>query len=110
TDTAVMMGDNQDYKYYGNSTKFAGLRLNFSTPGSGYNVTAEYSKGGGVWGSVTITDNTTNFTTNGNIYFAPPTDWATDTVSSTPGVYWIRFKTSTNPTVTAVSSVNYILP
>ena len=59
-----MMGDNNDKKYYGYTYKYTGLYLSFSSLGVGYNNSFEYSKGSGVWGSVTVTDDTSNFTAN----------------------------------------------
>ena len=110
TDVNTMMGSTSHIKYYGYNNKFTGIYLALGTLGLGYNLTAEYSKGGGVWGSVTITDNTSNLTANGNVYFDAPSDWATDSVNSSVQEYWIRLKTSTNPTINAISSSNYILP
>jgi hypothetical protein len=109
TDTGVMMGDNDDIKYYGFTNKFTGIYLSFSTFGVGYNNSWEYSKGSGVWGSLSVTDDTNDFTSNGNVYFSSPSDWAQDIVNGTTA-YFIRVSTSTNPTITAISSANYILP
>ncbi len=109
TDTATMMGGTSDFKYYAYSTPFSGIYLTFATAGLGYNLSAQYSKGAGVWGALTITDGTTNLTTAGSIYFTTPSDWATDTVNGVSG-YWIRFSTSTSPTTTAITSANYIEP
>jgi len=109
-DTGIMMGDENDIKYYGFTNKFSGIYLSFSIPlGVGYNNTWEYSKGLNAWGSLAVTDGTNNFLSSNNIYFTPPGDWVTDTVNGTTA-YFIRVSTSTGPSTTAVSSLNYILP
>ncbi|MCG2685789.1 MerR family transcriptional regulator, partial [Candidatus Parcubacteria bacterium] len=110
TDTATMMGDTDDYKYYGYSNKSTGIHLAFATAGVGYNISAEYSQGSSVWVALTLTDDTSNFTANESIYFAPPAAWATDTVNSAGPYYWIRLKTSVNPTTQAIANKEYILP
>jgi len=111
TDIPIMMGLDTDLKYYGYTNKFTGVYLTFSTLGIGYNLVVEYSKGGVSWGSVSVTDETSNLTTNGSIYFSPPSDWATATVNSVSDIYWIRLSTPlSSPTQTAITSQNSILP
>jgi hypothetical protein len=89
-----------DAVYFGQAAKFYKIKATYSqalTVGAGV-ITIEYSKGAGVWGTLTCQDATATWvTTAGTMYisFVPPSDWATDTVGGTAGDYWVRFRLST---------------
>jgi len=50
-----------------------------------------------VWATLTFTDETSNFTSDGRIYFNIPSDWIQTDVNGTT-LYWIRISTTTTPT------------
>ena len=119
-DTGSMMADTDDYKYYGFSAPFSGIYFIWSQAGNYGNLwdaggdtgTLEYWNGSG-WTEITfsshaLTDNTADFTTSGNLYFQPPSNWASTTVDSEAG-YWIRISTS-SVTTQAIASTENILP
>ncbi|MDY6834152.1 MAG: hypothetical protein SVY53_05055 [Chloroflexota bacterium] len=90
------------YVYVGLGVKYGTVRVEM---GANVNdiasvLSAEYSRGGGTWGPVTIEDTTGSdgktFSQNGNITIptsAVPSDWAVDTVD-TETHYWLRLKVS----------------
>ncbi len=96
-----------DYFYGINATTFTAFYLRIDTAAVGVTLVAEYSKGGGVWGTLSVTvDNTANFTTPGSITFTSPADWATDTVNGSTG-YIVRLSSSTaitTPPTTYIAS------
>lgn len=88
------------YLYIGASAPFQLIRVDM---GSNVNdqaatLSAEYSKGSSSWESLTISDGTASsgkpFAQDGDITFTTPSDWATDTVDSQAGLYWVRFAVS----------------
>ena len=85
-----------DFGYVGEATTFSNIYMDISTASSVVTYVYQYSKGGGSWGTLTVTDGTTGMTVDGNISFTPPGDWATDTVNGSTG-YWVRWYTVTNP-------------
>jgi hypothetical protein len=88
--------------YFGKITQFSKMYFYFITLAVGQTTTFEYSKGGGVWGALTVTDNTNNFTVNQSaIIFTPPLDWSTDTVNGTSGMYWVRLGSTTSSSTDA---------
>lgn len=97
------------YLYIGLSSTFTGIKFEFQTRGSNYNLEVEYSddSSGTGFGQLTantnsLVDNTNNFESDGSITFATPSDWtsiAIDTVSK----YWIRISSTSTPTTTAKS-------
>jgi len=89
-----------DYIYIGRATKFSRLTVDV---GSNVNaeasvLSAEYSKGSSSWGSLTITDGTTDggatLAKDGAITWTNPSDWDTDDVDAETGLYWVRLKVS----------------
>ena len=72
--------------------------FNLSQLGYGCTLIWEYSKGSGVWGSLTVTDGTDGFTQNGSVTFTPPVDWEQDCVAGPGCGYLVRVHSSTTPT------------
>jgi hypothetical protein len=89
-----------DYIYIGRSTKFSRIVVDVgSNPNANASVlSAEYSKGSSVWGSLTITDGTTSggatLAQDGAITWTNPSDWDTDDVDAETSLYWVRLKVS----------------
>ncbi|MBA7548869.1 hypothetical protein ES705_41337 [subsurface metagenome] len=99
-----------DYVAFGHATlPFCEIALDIDTvltPGGDCFVW-EYSKGSGVWGTLTVIDRTDtvggdgkqSFQQDGAIHFVPHSDWAKDTIDG-QDAYWIRCRvTATNVTV-----------
>ena len=58
-------------------------------------VAYEYSKGAGIWGTLTLVVNEiSNWNNTGKRWFTflRPLDWATDTLGGISDKYWIRFR------------------
>lgn len=110
-----LMDSSNDYLYVGLDTTFSGIKFEFQTRGSNYTLRVEYyDEGSGVndWVELTsnnndLTDNTSDFESNGNITWSIPDDWGTTTVNSV-SKYWIRISTTTEPVTT--SKAFYIIP
>lgn len=104
--------DTGDYLYIGHASQFLGVKFEFETRGSGYTLEFEYWDGS-AWSDLTasgnsLTDNTSNFESDGLISFTAPGDWATTTVNAVASKYWIRIKTSSTPVT--VASAYFIIP
>jgi len=91
-----------DAIYFGFEQKFSRLKANVGTAGDATGVVIwEYSRGGDSWGNATalITDSTTGLETAGtnNVSWdaTPPADWATDSVSASAQLYWLRVRVTT---------------
>lgn len=94
------------YLYVGESVTWPRLYVQIGTAGAGVTLKVEYSKGSGTWGTLTVTDGTSNLTASGWITWTAPGDWAQDTVNGQTK-YWIRISTTTTPTtVPQVRGVN----
>jgi hypothetical protein len=82
-----------------------GFTLNVTTAGVGtWTITWEYSQGSSSWAALSgVTDGTTGFTVAGenDVTWTVPADWATDTVNSITGKYWVRGRVSAYTTVNA---------
>ncbi len=103
-----LMNDTSDYLYVGLSSTFAGISFEFDTRGSNYTNEAEYYNGT-AWVSLdisgaTYTDDTSNFESDGRIYWDIPSNWATTTINSV-SAYWVRISTSTTPTTVATAYI-----
>jgi hypothetical protein len=85
-----------DLFYLGLDHKFATTYFDIVTAGAGVTLVKEYWNGA-TWTALTVTDNTSAFTTDGTITFTAPSDWATTSVNS-QSKYWIRFSSSTQVT------------
>lgn len=87
-----------DWYALGYASLFDGIVLNVSTVGADITLdTFEYSKGGGVWGTLTpILNLLNNYETAGKLWFTfeRPGDWAVDTYAGIADKYWIKFKAS----------------
>lgn len=99
-----LMNDTSDYLYVGLSTTFAGISFEFNTRGSNYTNECEYWNGV-AWTTIDISgatyvDDTSNFESDGRIYWDIPSNWATTTINSV-SKYWVRISTSTTPVTTA---------
>ena len=84
-----------DAYYIGRSTKFTSLDLNVSTLGAGNTIVVEYWNGSDFDTQVPdLVDDTVGFSEAGinRVSFTEPVDWATTTVNSISGLYWIRFR------------------
>jgi hypothetical protein len=82
-----------DHYALGDADKFDAICVDVGTPGADYTLAYEYSKGGGVWGTLTILHNSITEWKNagrGWLTFSRPADWATDAIAGITGMYWIR--------------------
>ena len=109
-----LMDSTSDYLYLGSDSTFKGVKFEFHTRGSNYNLVIEYyndSSGTG-WQQLTandnnLSDNTSNFISDGKISWDIPSDWTTTSVNGV-SKYWIRISTSTTPVTTA--KAYYVIP
>lgn len=100
-----------EYIYTGLSTTFAGQKFEWKTRGSNYNLKVEYWSGG-AWTQLTanannLSDETSNFESDGRITWDIPTNWVTNTVNSVTK-YWIRISTVQVPVTTG--KCYYLIP
>ena len=84
------------YLYFGSSSAFAGVSIDFVTPTASNNVAVivEYWNGSS-WTTLTASDGTNNggtFKQDGQITWAAPNDWAQTSVQNGGTRYWVRFK------------------
>ena len=105
-----LMATTSQYVYCGLSTTFSGVSFEFETRGSGYNLHAEYYNGS-TWTELDISgkvyeDDTSNFTSDGRIYFDIPANWSTVAVNSQTK-YWVRFSTTVTPVTRAKAYMVY---
>lgn len=88
-----------DWYALGYASKHDGVVINVGTAGADITLdTLQYSKGSGVWGTLTpILNQLNNWETTGKVWFTfeRPADWATDTVGGIANMYWIKIKAST---------------
>jgi hypothetical protein len=101
-----LMGATDEYLYTGLSTTFGGISFEFDSRGSNYTLECEYWNGS-VWTSLDISgatyeDDTSDFESDGRIYWDIPGNWAATTVNSV-SKYWIRISTTTTPVTTATA-------
>jgi len=77
------------FSYFGHPTNvFGHLQFDIATAGAGATVSYQYWNG--AWTALTlIADQTANFTTDGDVSFTPPADWATTVVNGVTA-YWVR--------------------
>lgn len=85
-----------DIFYVGLDHKFATMFFDIVTAGAGVTLVPEYWDGSS-WTALTVTDNTSDLTTDGTVTFTAPTDWETTAVNSQTK-YWVRFSSSTQVT------------
>ncbi len=90
--------NDQDALYLGLQRKFNYVYFDLYSPASeSLNPKWEYWNGSG-WTTMTLASNSSyDFTYSGNVYFDPPSDWATTTVNGEVA-YWLRItRTNSNP-------------
>lgn len=98
-----LMNGASDYLYLGQNNPFIGASFVLSTNGSYGTITWEYWNG--AWTALTKL-NSYDFTTNGEEKWSLPSDWATTTVNSTSGKYWVRCSVSAVTTQAIASTIS----
>ncbi|MFH1087055.1 MAG: hypothetical protein V1737_00535 [Chloroflexota bacterium] len=93
-DMTLLPGDGaiNDYYALGYPALFDSLCVQVGQTGANYTLAYEYSRGAGVWGTLTIKHNSTNdwkAAGKGWLTFLRPGDWAVDTIAGLT-LYWIR--------------------
>lgn len=84
----TLLSGASDYAYFGCFVgKFDALYFDIQTASVGATVSWEYWNG--AWTALSVTDGTTNFTTDGIVKWTKPGDWAQTTVN-TVNAYWVR--------------------
>ena len=106
-----LMDSINDYLYLGLDSTFKSVKFEFQTRGSNYALKLEYWNGT-AWTELTTTtnklsDDTSNFESDGRISWNIPSDWTTTTVNGATK-YWIRISTTTTPVT--VAKAYYIIP
>jgi len=102
----TLLGASSDYAYFGHREKFNKLQFDLETLGNYGARTWEYSKGNGIWGSLTPdSDGTSGFSQDGMVILSPPSDWVRDTVNAVTNKFWVRVKIAS---VTTPATVNQI--
>jgi Putative Ig domain len=87
---------NSDIMYFGYAEPFDQVNFTLATFQSGGTVTWQYWNGS-AWATLAVTDGTSSFTSNGQVYFSPPTDWALTVVNSSHTKFWVRVTVSGSP-------------
>jgi len=88
-------GATEDYYALGYAARFDGVVVNVGVAGADITLAYEYSKGAGVWGTLTpVVNEISNWDNTGKHWFTflRPLDWFTDTLGSISDKYWIRFR------------------
>ena len=116
TDVSIFDEEN-DLIYIGHASQFDTIEVILDTvaSGGGAKPVFEYSQGSSAWNTLPVSDDTNKFRENGNIFYALPGDWATDTVNGVATKFWVRIRRtasnlSTVPiedTIKVASSVDY---
>jgi len=108
----ILLLDSNDRFYWTFDVKAAGLRIDIATAATVMGaLTFKYSKGGGTYGTVAVTDGTSGFTVDGNLSWTPPADWVTDTVDGVTG-YQLYAECASGPTVAPTANftvVNWVI-
>jgi len=114
-----LMDATGEYLYVGDAATFKGIKFEFGTRGSNYDLIPEIFTSGAsayTWSGLTptvdgVVDNTSNFESDGaitwNLDSATGAGWVQNVVNSNTK-YWMRIKTITTPVTTATA--NYIIP
>jgi len=99
----TLLADTTDVLYFGRGTTFSELYFDLKDLGAGYTLVWEYWNGSS-WATLAVTDGTSNFTADGWVYWDAPADWATTTIGpDTTARYYVRVRTTTNPTTVATA-------
>ena len=101
----ALEGSSNDEFYLGLDSTFNTLYVDIATAGIGVTLSAQYYSSS--WSALSISDNTSNLTTDGTITFTAPSDWTQTAVNSVTR-YWIRLRSpgtdiTTAPTAYSVS-------
>ena len=101
------MDDETDFLYLGEAATFSGVKFEWQTRGSNYDIKVEYYSGvsGDGWDTFTAGDNnyvdgTADFKSNGLISWDTPGDWVT-TVVNGQTKFWVRVSTDVKPVTVA---------
>lgn len=94
-----------DVLYLGKTTTFDKAFFDLGTLGSASTDTFYYSKSDGSWGTLSVTDGTSGFTSDGVINFTIPIDWGNYTVNGANS-YWLKIQTGTS---TATDPTAYLV-
>ena len=73
------------FHYWGCNATWTRLGVDIVTAGAGATVSYQYWNG--AWAALTVTDGTTNFTVDGEIFWTAPGDWVSTTVNGVAGFY-----------------------
>ncbi len=97
--TNYTTGGASSYWYFGLDYQFNDIEFLHETFGTGMTFNLQYYNGS--WTNVSgLTDNTSNFTADGNMTFTMPSDWEKTSVNGT-SKYWVRVDV-TGSTITPV--------
>jgi hypothetical protein len=96
----LAFSDGDDYVYLGADAKFRGINVSLATVGTGTADLAWQYWNGAIWANLEavtgFTDQTSNLTTHGTIYWGDdaaetdPAGWTTTSVNSSPALYFVR--------------------
>jgi hypothetical protein len=96
--------------YIASNRMFRSTFVVLESAGVGFTLVAEYWNGS-FWTTLNVFDETNNFSKSGNITWDPPSDWVKnvpDGMDPNYYYYWIRYRTSTNVTVSPI--INAFIP
>ncbi|HBI33910.1 MAG TPA: hypothetical protein DEA43_03635 [Candidatus Moranbacteria bacterium] len=100
----------QNTMYVGYEEAFDQINFVFSTPGSGITKVWEYWNGSS-WATLSVTDGTNSFSTNGQILFTPPSNWSRKIINNSRSKYFVRCRitaVTTNPITSSVKGDNWL--
>jgi len=101
----TLLADTDDIFYVGFGAKFDRLYFDLSVAGAGLTLVWEYWNGS-AWTTLTVTDGTSDFSSDGWVTWSEPADWATTDVNGYTA-YYVRVRTTTAPTtVPTATQVN----
>lgn len=99
-----------DILYLGQYDPFDQINTVLVTPGVGGSVAFQYWNGT-AWSALTVTDATSGFTTDGQVYWVPPANWSRSTVTGSINGYWVRAVPSgysTAPVIQRIYADNWL--
>lgn len=101
----TLLGASTDYAYFGHREKSNLLAFVLAAFGA-YGVHIwEYSQGAAAWATLTVVDDTSGFTQNGNVTWTPPSDWKQDTVNAIASKFWVRVHVASVTTAATVYQI-----
>jgi hypothetical protein len=98
-----------DNLYVGHELPFD--EMNFVLAAAGSSVTGEWQYwDGDSWETLSVTDGTSAFTSDGQITFTPPSDWARTSVNSSWSKYFVRYHITggTAPTIDTLKGDDWL--